>query len=145
MHKHILIVDDQEAIRSSLSELLYDFCKKNGVETHTASNPKSAFEKIQKLMKKHKSVIMLITDLCFEAGKDDGLDLIQIVYKKYGGQRPFIVILTAFLDAEDGRFKKLRHVVDEILIKPKGILSVKSIADNFFNCPEMDRLEKILP
>jgi len=143
--KHIVIVDDNKGIRESLEEFLYKLCKNSGIQMHVASEPRIAFEKIQKLKKNYQSDILLITDLIFPQASDDGLDLMMLVTEKYKNQRPFIVLLTAATDLANERVKKAWDLADEVKIKSSGIFEVKIVVKNYFNCPEMDRLEKILP
>jgi len=143
--KHIIIADDNKIVRDFLETSLYETCIKNKIQMHIASNANATFQKLQSLKRENnQNNILLTTDFQFSGEESDGLDLIQLIIMKYKEQRPFIVLLTAIIDLSDTRVKKAWDLANEVKIKPRGILEIKDVVKNYFNCP-FEKTEKILP
>jgi len=123
MNEKILVVDDEEIIRESLSFII----RKEGYEVHEAENGKAAYDKL--LL---DSYDLVITDL--EMPMMKGTDLIEHI-KKLNIQTS-IVVITAYgsLDtaitalrngASDYILKPIEF--DEILIKIKRLFEIKEL------------------
>ena len=123
MSHKILIVDDEEIIRNSLSHIL----KEEGYDVDTAENGETALEKISQ-----KSVDLVITDI--KMPRIDGITLIEKVSKTQ--PTTFFIIITAYgsldtainalrLGAYDYIMKPVEF--DELIIKIKNLFEFRKL------------------
>jgi len=122
-NNNILIVDDEEIIKNSLSFVL----KKEGYEVEEASNGREAYDKILK-----NPFSLVITDLEMPVMK--GTELIEKIVKL--NLQTSIIVITAF-GSLDTAITALRHGAsdyilkpvdfDELLIKVKKLFEIKDL------------------
>jgi DNA-binding NtrC family response regulator len=104
MSGRILVVDDEDIIRESLSFIL----KKEGYTVEEASDGKAAYEKIIE-----ESFDVVITDL--EMPKMGGIDLLENISK--ASSRTSVLIITAY-GSLDTAIEALRHGATDYILKP---------------------------
>jgi DNA-binding response OmpR family regulator len=105
--KRILLIDDEEAVRRSVGEIL----KRAGYEVHSAEDGKSGLELFQKF-----SFDLLITDLLMP--ERDGLETIMALRR---GRTPLkIMVISGCGQSLGGEFMKIaQHLgADLTLAKP---------------------------
>jgi len=112
---HLLIVDDEEAIRFSMSE----YFTQHGFNVDTACE----LEEAQELLGKN-SYEVVIQDLRLGPNDRDGLEVIKLIRDRNPETR--IVVLTAYgsSEVED---EVLRSGADAILRKPKPLSQVAQV------------------
>ena len=136
MDEHVLIVEDDIAIKDSIHE----FITNSGYNSITASSAEEAIELL-----KSKRVNAIITDIILP-GKD-GLYLTDIITQKYDID---VIVMTGFSDkysyeevinkgASDLIFKPFRFV--ELLIRLKKVLKNRQILKD--RARILDKLEKL--
>ena len=104
MSGRILVVDDEDIIRESLSFIL----KKEGYTVEEASDGKAAYEKIIE-----ESFDVVITDL--EMPKMGGIDLLENISK--ASSQTSVLIITAY-GSLDTAIEALRHGATDYILKP---------------------------
>jgi len=112
---HLLIVDDEEAIRFSMSE----YFTQHGFKVDTARELEEAEELLG-----NNSYEVVIQDLRLGPSDRDGLEIIKLVRNRNPETR--IVVLTAYgsTEVED---ELLRSGADAILRKPKPLSQVAQV------------------
>ena len=104
MQERILVVDDEEIIRQSLSFIL----KSEGYSVEEASNGKEAYEKV-----KEDSFDLIISDL--EMPEMKGIELLEEIMKL--NIKSSVIIITAF-GSLDTAIKALRNGASDYILKP---------------------------
>lgn len=107
----ILIVDDEQIIRDSLSAIL----REEGLACITAETFDDA-----KLLMKDREFALVLTDLCI--GSDSGLDLITHIKAQYADTP--IILMTGFASL-DSAIEAVRRGACDYLIKPCNIELLK--------------------
>jgi len=136
MEDHILIVDDDTAIRDSMHE----YMEKSGFNSLTASSAEEALEILQK-----NSVEVVITDIIL-TGKD-GLELTDLIKKEYDID---VIVITGYSGnysyeeainkgASDFVFKPVRF--EELLLRLKRVLRERKLNKERFQI--LGKLEKL--
>ncbi|PJA97972.1 MAG: Fis family transcriptional regulator [Ignavibacteriales bacterium CG_4_9_14_3_um_filter_30_11] len=130
MIQNILIVDDEEIIKDSLSFIL----KKEGYEVEEASNGKEAYDKIVK-----KPFSLVITDLEMPFMK--GTELIEKIIKL--NVQTSIIVITAF-GSLDTAITALRNGADDYILKPVDFDELIIKVNKLFEIKELLIENKIL-
>lgn len=136
MPDHILIVDDDTAIRESM----YEFMMKSGFNSFTAASAEEALELLQT-----NSVEVVITDIILP-GKD-GLELTDEIKKEYDID---VIVMTGYsanysyeeainIGASDLVFKPVRF--EELLLRLKRVLKERKLTKERFQI--LGKLEKL--
>ncbi|HMA99511.1 MAG TPA: response regulator, partial [Spirochaetota bacterium] len=108
--KSLLIVDDEQAIRETLTAMLNE----SNYTVHTAANAGQALERIESC----KPPVILLD--IYMPGRS-GLDLLQQIKKKYPDQ---IIIIISGAGSRDDAVKALRYGAFDYLTKPIIAISV---------------------
>lgn len=130
MNNNILIVDDEEIIKDSLSYVL----KKEGYEVEEASNGKEAYDKILK-----KPFSLVITDLEMPVMK--GTELIEKIIKI--DLQTSIIVITAF-GSLDTAISALRNGASDYILKPVDFDELIIKVNKLFGIKELLLENKIL-
>ncbi|PIW69633.1 MAG: Fis family transcriptional regulator, partial [Ignavibacteriales bacterium CG12_big_fil_rev_8_21_14_0_65_30_8] len=130
MINNILIVDDEEIIKDSLSYIL----KKEGYEVDEASNGKEAYEKIIK-----KPYSLVITDIEMPVMK--GTELIEKIVKL--NLQTSIIVVTAF-GSLDTAITALRNGASDYILKPVDFDELIIKVNKLFEIKELLIENKIL-
>jgi DNA-binding response OmpR family regulator len=115
LHREVLIVDDEEFIRTLLS----DFFSFNGYEVFLARNGEEALDII-----KNKSCSLLITDM--DMPLMDGIELVRKI-RKINISLPIIG-----MSIENKESEFLKAGADYFLLKPFSLNNLKSILYSIF-------------
>jgi DNA-binding response OmpR family regulator len=116
-HYHLLVVDDEEATRRSLADIL----RLEGYQVRTAPDGDSA---IALLKKADTALDLILLDLKCET---DGLDVLRFITERRLGSapdsveaiRPVVILLTAHGSLESA-IEALRHGAADYLLKPSS-------------------------
>ncbi|MFC1477168.1 sigma-54-dependent transcriptional regulator [candidate division KSB1 bacterium] len=130
MTQHILIVDDEEIIRNSLSYIL----KGEGYEVEEAEDGETALQKIN-----DNSFDLVITDI--KMPKMDGITLMQNVSKTH--PETFFIIITAFGSLETA-VNALRAGAYDYILKPLEFDEVTFRINKLFDHKKLMRENKLL-
>ena len=121
---HLLIVDDEESIRFSMSE----YFSRHGFEVDTARE----IEEAEKLIEKTDYKV-IIQDLKVGITRhSDGMNIIKLIHRRSPETR--IVVLTAYGSAEI-KAEALRSGADAFLQKPKPLSQVAQVVQGLIESP----------
>src|SRR5258705_6988865 len=121
---HLLIVDDEESIRFSMSE----YFSRHGFEVDTARE----IEEAEKLIEKTDYKV-IIQDLKVGITRhSDGMNIIKLIHRRSPETR--IVVLTAYGSAEI-EAEALRSGADAFLQKPKPLSQVAQVVQGLIESP----------
>lgn len=121
---HLLIVDDEESIRFSMSE----YFSRHGFEVDTAREMEEAEQLIEKTDYK-----VIIQDLRLGLTRHtDGMNIIKLIHRRRPETR--IVVLTAYGSAEI-EAEALRSGADAFLQKPKPLSQVAQVVQGLIESP----------
>ena len=118
--RSILIVDDEEAIRSSLSRML----QRENYHVEVASNPKDALDRLQA-----SQYGLILTDVKMAGGS--GLDLVQTV--KQVSPKSLTIVMTGYGTIEMA-VQAMRVGAFDFITKPYEIERVLVAVKNGFEC-----------
>ena len=120
MQERILVVDDEEIIRQSLSFIL----KSEGYAVEEASNGREAYEKV-----KEDSFDLILSDL--EMPEMKGIELLEEIKKL--NIKSSVIIITAF-GSLDTAIKALRNGASDYILKPvefdELLIKIKRLFEN---------------
>ena len=120
---HLLVVDDEESIRFSMSE----YFSQHGFMVDTARE----FEEAAKLIET-TTYQVVIQDLRLGFAPDAGLEIINLVHQRHPETR--IVVLTSYSSDEiEGEAR--RSGADALLHKPKPLSQVAQIVQGLIESP----------
>lgn len=106
--QHILIVDDEQSLRTALAEQLHD----EGYNVSAAANPAEATDHLKK-----SSFQLVILDLKFPEGMK-GHDVLKWIKETYPGTK--VLVLTAYANLKEGKIAK-QAGADDFLSKPYNV------------------------
>jgi DNA-binding NtrC family response regulator len=116
----ILIVDDEESLRTSLTDQLRD----EGYEVSAAANSHEAIEILRKSV-----VHLVILDLKFPEGMT-GHELLKYIKSKYSGTK--VLVLTAYANLKEGKTAK-QEGADDFLSKPYNVEDLIQLVKNMLS------------
>lgn len=121
---NLLVVDDEESIRFSMSE----YFSQHGFKVDTAHE----MEEVEGLLKEHEYKV-LIQDLRLGmARRFDGIDIIKLVHKRNPDTR--IVVLTAY-GSPEAEAEARSAGADAFLRKPKPLSHVAQVVQGLIESP----------
>lgn len=105
MRKHILVVDDDRALRSLLQALL----ESEGYAVESASDGHIAWEKLVRQPERYEAVILDV-----EMPRMNGLQLLQALGQPEAGRAPPFLVMSANSEAlHQARRMGVRHVLEK--------------------------------
>ena len=120
---HLLVVDDEESIRFSMSE----YFSQHGFLVDTARE----FEEAAKMIET-TTYQVVIQDLRLGFTPDAGLDIIKLVHQRHPETR--IVVLTSY-GSEEIESAARRSGADAFLLKPKPLSQVAQVVQGLIESP----------